>query len=336
MESTPRAESICSAGTNYVPAGFAGEREENLPGQTSSRRYNTWFAGLRAYEWLTLGYLCFLNLLLTVFPGHVNHPWRFFAGHACIAAGIVGLCWAEQRWPHRALRFWRHWYPFLLFIFFFEELHYLSHLIHPRWFDSVLLSFDYALFGTQPTLWLEQFTAPLLNDAMAFAYLTYYFYTVVLVGILYARQEMRAFRTTMLGTAIAYGLGYGMALLWPMEGPHHTLRHLQHVPHLDGYFFTAVINLVQGAARVHGAAFPSLHVAGATVAVLAAWRYRPGVFWIFLPNYLAMLVATVYGRYHYFADLPAGFFIGAIGFAIAMKIDRKSAALECGSLLPLS
>ena len=176
-----------------------------------------------------------------------------------------------------------------------------------------------------------------LNDAMAFSYMTYYFYTIVLVGILYARREMAAFRTTMLGTAIAYCLGYMIALLWPMEGPYHTLGHLQQVQQLDGYIFTAVMNVVQGVGRVHGAAFPSLHVAGATVAVLAAWRFRPWLFWIFLPLYLAMLVATVYGRYHYFADLPAGFVIGALGFAIASRIvGREREALECGSSLPLS
>jgi len=289
--------------------------------QTKRARWRGACTCLRAYEWLTLGYLCLLSTLIAMFHRNVNHPWRYLAGHAAVATAVVVLCWAAQRWEHRALYFWRHWYPFLLFIAFFEELHYLSRLIHPRWFDSALLSFDYALFGAQPAVWLEPFTSPLLNDAMAFAYATYYFYTVVLLWSLYARKEMAAFRATVLGTAIAYCTGYVIALLWPMEGPYHTLRHLQQAPQLDGYFFTWLMNQVQGMARVHGAAFPSLHVAGATVAVLAAWRYRIGLFWIFLPNYLAMLVATVYGRYHYFADLPAGFLIGAIGLAIATKIE---------------
>ncbi len=277
---------------------------------------------LRAYEWATLGYLFLLTALIALFPQNVNGAGRYFALHLGIAAAIVALCWAEQRWPSRVLRFWRHWYPFLLFIFFFEELHYLSRLIHPHWFDAALLRFDYAIFGVHPAVWLERFASPVLNDVMAFAYATYYFYTVVLLGILYARGELPAFRATMLGTALAYLIGYCIALAWPMEGPYHTLRHLQQAPQLDGYFFTALMNLVQGAARVHGAAFPSLHVAGATVALLGAWRFRRRLFWIFLPLYAGMLVATVYGRYHYFADLPAGFAVGVAGFLLAQRIER--------------
>lgn len=278
---------------------------------------------LRAYEWITLAYLLALSGLIAAFPHRVGGAAKYLALHAGIAAAMVALCWAERRFANRFLRFCRHWYPFALFIFFFEELHYLSWLIHSRWFDPALLRFDYALFGTQPALWFEAYASPVLNDVMAFSYATYYFYTVILAGALYIREEMPAFRITMLGTAIAYIFGYCIALAWPMEGPYHTLRHLQKIPQLEGYFFTALMNLVQGAARVHGAAFPSLHVAGATVAVLGAWRFRRSLFWIFLPLYGAMLIATVYGRYHYFADLPAGFLAGLVGFQLARFMEAR-------------
>lgn len=280
---------------------------------------------LVAYEYVTLSYLLLLNALIIIFHRNLPGAWKFFAAHVLLAVAIVALCWTAQRRHNRMLRFWRHWYPFLLFIGLFEELHFLSKLVHPRWFDAALIAFDYALFGAHPTVWLEQFAAPLLNDAMAFAYITYYLYTVVLLGILYRGGELAAFRQTMLATAIAYCIGYVIALLWPMEGPFHTLGHLQQVKQLDGYIFTAVMNTIQGAARVHGAAFPSLHVAGATVAVFAAWRARRWLFWIFLPFYLAMLVSTVYGRYHYFADIPAGLIIGAIGFALATHLEPTRA-----------
>ena len=277
-------------------------------------------SSLRPYEWVTFTYLLLLNILIVVFRQNLAHAERFFFGHVLLAMAMAALCWSAARWPNSVLRFWRHWYPFLLFIGFFEELHFLSKLVFPRWFDATLISFDYALWGAHPTVWFERFASPLLNDAMAFAYMTYYFYTVVLAGMLYARGELRAFRQTILGTAIAYCTGYVIALLWPMEGPHHTLRYLQQVKQLDGYFFTAVMNIVQGAARVHGAAFPSLHVAGATVAVLSAWRFRRWLFWVFLPFYLAMLVSTVYGRYHYVADIFGGFVVGGAGVVIAERL----------------
>lgn len=316
MDYTPAASKV----TGSRPRGFEMRTQ---PQSIRRRPLEAIRSSLGAYEWLTLGYLVFLNALILISHRNLANATAFFAGHLLVAAGIIAVCWSAQRWPNRLLRFWRHWYPFLLFIGFFEELNFLSHLVHPHWFDSALVAFDHAIFGVHPTLWFEQFASPLLNDAMAFAYMTYYFYTVVLVALLYARGELLAFRQTMLGTAVAYCMGYVMALLWPMEGPYHTLGYLQQVKHLDGYIFTAVMNLVQGVGRVHGAAFPSLHVAGATVAVLGAWRFRRWLFWIFLPLYLAMLVSTVYGRYHYFADIPAGFLIGVLGFLAAKKLERQ-------------
>src|SRR4029077_18152572 len=80
--------------------------------------------------------------------------------------------------------------------------------------------------------------------------------------------------------------------------------------------FTATIDLIERLARVHGAAFPSAHVAGSMVALLAPYRYRRWLFWVCLPFFACMCVATVYGRYHYVADVLAGIAVGAIGFAV--------------------
>jgi len=45
------------------------------------------------------------------------------------------------------------------------------------------------------------------------------------------------------------------------------------------------------------------------------------LFWLLLPFYLAMLLATVFGRYHYFADVLAGLFIGLLGFLLARRFS---------------
>ncbi|MCL4524329.1 MAG: phosphatase PAP2 family protein, partial [Acidobacteria bacterium] len=223
-----------------------------------------------------------------------------------------------------AIHFARHWYPFALFIFFFEELHYLVQLIFPGWFDRWLIAFDFSLFGTHPTVWLERFGAPATNDLMAFFYLTYYLYTVVLAGVLYAKKEVRAFWIVMTATATAYVMGYFIALAFPVEGPYHTLRALQQGP-LEGGAVTALMGFIQRFGRVHGAAFPSLHVAGAFVALLGARQFARRLFWIFLPLFAAMCVSTVYGRYHYVADVFGGLVVGAVGFWIAERWEARNA-----------
>jgi len=283
-----------------------------------ARAESVWRAAWRAcglFEWLTFSYLGSLNLLLVFFGQNVPRAATYFALHICIGAAVLVLIYAARHRERGILYFLRHWYPPALFLFFFEELHYLSHLVFPGWFDRWLIQFDYALLGTHPTVWMEGFSSPVFNEAMQFAYMTYYFYTLVLGWALLRGGEQRAFWRVMVSTAAAYYLGYIVAILFPVEGPFHTLAALQRTE-LTGGLITSVMDVVERFGRVHGAAFPSAHVSGSFVALLGAWRYRRRLFWIFLPFFSAMLVATVHGRYHYVADIMGGLLVGAIGYRL--------------------
>jgi membrane-associated phospholipid phosphatase len=299
-----------------------------LPGATwglrAARALAGWRGALRTcgpYERVTLAYLAFTNLLIIVFHRNLPGAGGYFLLHCALAGTMLALVGTAERRASAGWRFARHWYPFALFIFFFEELHYLVHLIFPAWFDRWLIAFDFALLGVHPTVWLERFSTPALNDLMAFFYLTYYLYTVILAGVLYARKEWQAFWTVMTSTAVAYVIGYVIALALPIEGPYHALRGLQR-GELEGGPATSLLSIIQQFGRVHGAAFPSLHVAGALVGLLGAWRYTRRVFWVFLPLFAGMCVSTVYGRYHYVADIFGGLIVGVAGFWLGGKMEE--------------
>lgn len=321
MKSTNTIE--CASHYN-IPMTLTKNTRASAPQPAGAMEW--WRVALRncgPYEQATLGYLCVSNLLLLIFHNHLPGVEKYFFLHGAIGAGMLALVWAAERWPSTGLHFVRHWYPFVLFIYFFEELHHIVHLIFPGWFDRWLIAFDFALFGAHPTVWLEQFAAPATNDLMAAFYLTYYLYTVVLGGVLYAKKEWRHFWTVMTATACAYVMGYLIALVFPIEGPYHTLRALQQGP-LAGGPMTALMEFIQRFGRVHGAAFPSLHVAGAFVALLGARQYARRLLWVFLPLFAGMCVSTVYGRYHYAADVFGGLIIGAVGFWLAEKWEAKN------------
>ena len=72
--------------------------------------------------------------------------------------------------------------------------------------------------------------------------------------------------------------------------------------------------------RVHGGAFPSAHVAGSVVTLLCAWRYSRPAGLMLAPVVLGIVVATVYGRYHYFVDLPAGILVGVVGYTAGRRL----------------
>ena len=289
-----------------------------------------WLEGIRAacgaFEWVTLFYLSLVNLLIVAGYRNLAHATRYLLVHQGVALGIVALALAERRWPNRGLRFVRHWYPLPLYVGFFEELQGLVHLIFPGWFDRWFIRFDYALTGVHPSVWLARFANPALNDLMQAAYMTYFLYLVILPAILYARGERRAFWAVMVSTALAHYLVYVIAVLVPVESPYYSLAAAHRVA-LAGGFPTRLISLIERFGRVHGAAFPSAHVAGSFVAILASWRYRRWLFWVCVPFFVSMMAATVYGRYHYIVDVLAGLVVGSVGYVAGRWLMMRRGAL---------
>lgn len=279
-----------------------------------------------AFEWVTFAYLAWLNGMVLAFHRNLPHAGLFFVAHFWVLLAIVSLAWAAAHSRSQVVRFARNWYPLPLYIGFFEELRGLVHIIFPGWFDHWLIAFDFNLAGVHPSVWLERFASPALNDFMQFSYMTYFLYLVILPAILYAQREHLAFWTVMVSTAIAHYSVYVISILFPIESPHYALASLELKP-LEGGGLTSLIGIIERFGRVHGAAFPSAHVAGSTVALLAARRYRPWLFWVCLPFFVSMCVATVYGRYHYIADVLAGIVVGAAGFEAGTRLMARKGSL---------
>jgi membrane-associated phospholipid phosphatase len=286
-----------------------------------------------AFEWVALTYLGVSSALIAIFAANLAHPTRLLGLQAFVACAIVVLCGVEanamandkvassiaQKFWH----FWRHWYPHLFFLFCFEELAQLVHLISPAWQDAKLIALDYWLTGVHPAIWLEQFATPARNDFMQFAYITYFTYLLVLGGVLYYRKDWRGYWSVMTYSAVAYAIGYLIAISFPIESPWFSMAGAWH-GELRGGAFTALINFIEHYGRVRGAAFPSEHVAGSIAALWGAWRHRRWLFWVMLPLVLCMCVSTVYGRYHYVVDVFGGMLTGTLGYFIGGWLMTKS------------
>jgi membrane-associated phospholipid phosphatase len=296
-------------------------------------------AACGAFESVALGYLALSSAMIFVFSRNLEHPWKLIGAQAIVATIIFLLCAAGARSEERALlngvtwsarfwHFWRHWYPHLFFLFCFEELAYLVHLVNPNWQDGKLIAFDNWMFGVHPAVWLEQFATPLRNDLLQLAYLTYFVYLLVIGGILYYRREWHAYWSVMTYSAVAYAIGYVIAALFPIQSPWFAMAGMWH-GELHGGPFTATINFIEHYGRVRGAAFPSEHVAGAVAVVWGAWRHRRWLFWALLPLVTVMCVSTIWGRYHYVADIFGGIVTGTLGYFIgSWLMNRRSATAQ--------
>ncbi len=270
---------------------------------------------LNTADWLTLLYLAFISVLVIITRDNVPRWNVILSLHCGLSAMVIALAQGREG---RA-RLLSHWYPVALFGLFFEEIGYLVHAIHPGWFDDWLIRIDYALFGVHPTLWLEQLSNYWLNEYMQLVYTTYLLLIPGWAAYLWWRFRERAFETFIVSMCAAYYLSYLGFILFPIEGPYHKLRDLQQVE-LAGGPFTALINLIEKHARVHGGAFPSTHVAGSVVVLISAYRCAPRLGYALTPLVLSICVATVYGRYHYAVDVVAGWMMGVVGCYLGAKL----------------
>jgi len=295
------------------------------------------WAACGAFEWVALGYLATSSALIAAFAENLAHPAKLIGVQVLVATMILALCLVEARVAKRAewqgvthsmkfWHFWRHWYPHLFFLFCFEELGKLVHLVTPAWQDAKLITADYWLTGVHPTVWLEQFATPARNDFMQFAYLTYFTYLLVLDGVLYYRRDWRGYWSVMTYSAVGYGIGYGIAIFFPIESPWFSMAGAWHGS-LQGGPFTAAINFIEHFGRVRGAAFPSEHVAGSVAALWGAWRHRRWLFWVMAPMVLCMCVSTVWGRYHYVVDVFGGMVTGTLGYVLGKWVVRREEAV---------
>jgi membrane-associated phospholipid phosphatase len=311
-------------------------RDRGLLAALRSEFAEAW-AACGAFEWVALAYLGISSALIMAFAQNLAHPLRLLGVQMFVAAVIVTLCRAAApsvsymltyanvtpTFSQRMWHFWRHWYPHLFFLFCFEELGYLMRLVTPAWQDPKLIAFDYWLTGVHPVVWLEQFATPLRNDFMQFSYITYFVYLLVLGAILYYRKDWQAYWSVMIYSAVGYAIGYVIAVFFPVQSPWFAMAGSWHAE-LRGGPFTALINFIEHYGRVHGAAFPSEHVAGSFAALWGAWRHRRWLFWVMLPLVLCMCFSTIWGRYHYVADIFGGIITGTLGYVIGAWIMRKS------------
>jgi membrane-associated phospholipid phosphatase len=302
------------------------------------------WASCAMFEYVALGYLGVSSSLILFFAENLAHPARLIGMQVLVAAVILVLCRTEAQVSGREefsegagertyksvcstvaqkfLHFWRHWYPHLYFLFCFEELGRLVHLVQPGWQDAKLIAFDHWLTGVHPSVWLEQFATPARNDFMQFVYLTYFTYLLVVGGVLYYRRDWRGYWSVMTYSAVGYAIGYVIAICFPIESPWFSMVGAWH-GELRGGAATSVINFIEHYGRVRGAAFPSEHVAGAVAATWGAWRHRKWLFWVMLPLVACMCVSTIWGRYHYVADVFAGMITGTLGYVVGKWLVER-------------
>lgn len=241
------------------------------------------------------------------------------------AAALSLLALSLRLWPGSAVvRGLREVVPFLACILIYTNLHDTIGFVNPHDVHHWLAAFDRMIFGVQPCVWAEQFITPGRTEVMQFFYLNFFWIGPSTALILLAQRRWTEFRAALMGVLVCFYLGYVLYVVFPAAPPRLVLvyeftKNLRGYPHLFSSLSAQAFSLLPVDSR---AAFPSLHAAVSTVALIYAWRYVRPWFWGLLPFVLGLWVSTIYLRHHYAVDLLAGWLLAPLAVWLAPRLDR--------------
>jgi membrane-associated phospholipid phosphatase len=285
---------------------------------------------LRSAEWLLTVYFAYVALISTAFPlPSILPPF-------VVAILVPALFLVLARGRHPAFRvpfsMARDWIPIALLLLAYREM---------DWFSTLPRNFQLEL------RWVEWDRALLYQDGLQRAiealgragavylelcYLLVYAVAPFVVAILYVEDR----RERVNGVLFLYFLGtllsYALFPYFPSDPPRVAFGGTD-LPHVTSAVRQLNLWLV-GDYGIHSSVFPSAHVSSAFSAAWALLAYLPErrrIGWGMLAYAVSVALATVYGRYHYAADVAAGIgvsFVPAAMILLARRLPRVRGLLE--------
>ena len=258
------------------------------------------------FDWMIIGYCVLMTLLVLIFGRPiVNYaePLVFYIITGALAFTIM-RCVDEKR--SRIFEFIRYMYPAILFTFFYSQTGNVIFLLFDHFYDYQLVAFEHAVFGVNPTLYIDQHLLNVwLTEIFHCTYFMYYPMIPAFIIPLFFLRQRRVLAEFMTAASLTYFLSYLLFSLWPIEGPRWHFADL-YLHTVDGPVFRQMVNYVIANGAVHGGAMPSSHTGIALVIMMFCFRYYRKFGWILLPIVIGLSIGTFWGRFHYVSDVIVG------------------------------
>jgi hypothetical protein len=286
------------------------------------RRFYILGLGVRASDIVLMSSLFLISILTVFFGAGIQSRGIQILKNAAVGLVFLAAVYFHQRATNQRLKFWIRLLSIqMMFAYVFPLILPLQLIVSKTWNDPALLNLEHAVFGVQPTVWIQKFISPGLTEWLMFAYVAYLPLYPILCGILYFKRGELPMEDLVFKLAIANfvcDLGF---ILYPAAGPFYWISDQFTVP-LNGYIFTFMGEYVRSHFQAIGSSLPSPHCTVATIMLLTAFRYHRPTFYVISPIIFSIYVASFYARYHYLSDVLLGIVLGVIIFFVISRAVR--------------
>jgi len=244
------------------------------------------------------------------------------AFNLCVIVFVLHLGRMGVSPANRIMKFIRRWYFLILLLFIYQQTGGLVFIYFQFWLDNGLALLEYNIFGMHPTIFLQDYNIPLLNEFFMFGYFTYFFLILIYSLSLYIRKmdyHLDLFVTTVTLTFLAC---FFMFYFCPIAGPRFLFGEI-YSGDLEGWLFVPLVDYIIEHGAAEGGSMPSSHTAVAVVILVHSLRYSRRMGIIFAPIVLSLVIGTFWGRFHFISDTIVGLVTAIICIIICDWVVRK-------------
>ncbi len=278
-----------------------------------------YFSALQPVDLVVVVFALLLIALDIIFHSRIEHYFELISINVFVIIFVLVVVNLDARYENKLLKSIRSWYIAPIILLTFKQLYFMIAPIHGKDYDTLLIEIDRWLFGVDPTVWLWQFSHPLLTEIIQIAYSSFYFLFIIAGYELYKKGEFEKFYYAAFLIVYGFYLSYIGYFFLPAVGPRFTLHDFNAInTELPGLFLTNFLrdfvnygeSIVKGHPNpieiVQRDVFPSGHTQLTLVLmyISAQYKMRTKIFlWVVG---VLLIFGTVYLRYHYVIDLIAG------------------------------
>ena len=301
--------------------------------------------GLLPLEWVVLGYMAITVITMLFTYTKLVNPESMLWGRLRILVMTLALWGVYRMIPCRITKMIRIMAQMALLAWWYPDTYEINRMF-PN-LDHIFAGWEQDLFGCQPALlFAKNLPWAVVSELMSMGYFMYYpmIAAVVLYYFFCRYYEAERVGFVMLASFFIYYLIY---IYVPVVGPtfyfdavgvqeiskgifpalgDYFSTHTSCLPtpgYTDGIFYQLVEDAKEAGERPT-AAFPSSHVGVSTIYMLLAWHSRNRkLFFIMLPFYIFLCMATVYIQAHYLIDAIAGW-ISAVVIYFGLMAASKN------------
>jgi membrane-associated phospholipid phosphatase len=155
-------------------------------------------------------------------------------------------------------------------------------------------------------------------------YVSFYFVPVSLLIIMYRRGKRAEFQHTVAAIGLTFYADFLLYFVFPVLGPYRNpaVHFTRDIVASGGPLTRLLRGFLDHAELATYDSFPSGHVAATLISILLAYHYRLKIRELYVFLGVMIVVSTVYLRYHYVADLPAGALVALAIYWISPYVGR--------------